>query len=91
MTIDKEAGRRWRWRIRDVLNSQWNPIGVEGLPDDEYDAYAGKLAAMLRDGASDDDLSAYLHWAETAHMGLPGDTDRLTKVVSAIRAVGYMQ
>ena len=46
---------------------------------------------MLRDGASDDELSEYLHWAETVHMGLPGDEDRLEKVIGAIRAVGYVQ
>jgi hypothetical protein len=63
---------------------------VEGLPDDECDTYVGKVAAMLRDGASDGDLFQYLHWAETAHMGLPGDTDRLSKVIGAIRAIGYM-
>ena len=61
VAIDKEAGRRWRRRIREVLNSKWNPIGVEGLPEDEYDTYVGKVAAMLRDGASDDELSEYLH------------------------------
>lgn len=56
MAIDKEAGRRWRRRIREVPNSEWNPIGVEGLPVDEYDRYVGRVAAMLRDGASDDEL-----------------------------------
>jgi len=91
MAIDKEAGRRWRRRIREVLNSEWNPIGVEGLPEDEYDTYVGKVAAMLRDGASDDELFEYLNWAETVHIGLPGDADRLNKVIHAIRAVGYMQ
>ena len=91
MAMDKEAGRRWRRRIREVLNSEWNPIGAEGLPEGEYDTYVGMVAAMLRDGASDGELFGYLHWAETVHMGLPGDADQLGKAVRAIRALGYMQ
>jgi hypothetical protein len=88
MAIDKEASRRWRTRIREVLNSEWDPIG--GCPEDEYDAYVGKVAAMLREGASDADLFKYLHWAETVHMGLPGNQDRLSTVIAAIRAIGYI-
>lgn len=88
--VDKEAGRRWRRLIRDVLNTHWNPIGVDGLPDDEYDTDAGKVAAMLRNGASDRELAEYLHWAETVHMGLEGNERRLARVVAAIRSIGFV-
>lgn len=74
-----------------MLNEQWDPIGLRAGPDDdEYEAYVGKVAAMLRDGASDDALLAYLRWAETEHMGLPENSERLEKVVAAIRVVGFM-
>jgi len=52
MPIDKEASRRWRRRIREALNKEWDPIGVGQDWPDEYDAYVGKVAAMLREGAS---------------------------------------
>jgi len=53
MAIDKEASRRWRRRLREVLNEEWDPIGLRAGPDDdEYEAYAGKIAAMVREGAS---------------------------------------
>jgi hypothetical protein len=42
-----------------VLNTEWNPIG--GCPPDEYDADGGKIAGMVRDGASDAELMDYLH------------------------------
>ncbi len=90
MVMDKDAGRRWRRRIREVLDTQWDPIGVGGQSPDEYEAYAGRVAAMLRAGASDAELSGYLHWVETAHMGLPGDPVRMGKVVASLRGVGWM-
>jgi hypothetical protein len=90
MGNDKEASRRWRRRVREVLNSQWDPIGA-GQPPDEYDAYVDGIAAMLRDRACDEDLIAYLRWAETEQMCLPGNDERLRKVVAAIREIdpGY--
>lgn len=86
MAIDKEASRQWRRRIRDVLNRDWDPIG--GCPANEYDAYVGKVAAMIREGASDDELFKYLNRAETIHMGGSGNRGRLKRVVAAIRALG---
>ena len=91
MAIDKEASRRWRARIREVLNTDWDPIG--GCPEDEYDVYVGKIAAMLRDGASDEELIAYLRWGETVNMDIgprPGLEARLRRVVDQLRSIGYM-
>jgi hypothetical protein len=86
--IDKHALRVWRGRIRDILNSIWDPIG--GCPDDEYDGYVGKLAGMLRAGTGDDEMLAYLEWAEVKHMGLgePFDRDRGIRVIKALRDLG---
>jgi hypothetical protein len=90
VAIDKEASRRWRRRIREVLNSKWDPIGVAAAVPDEYDAYVGKVAAVLREGASDDELFRYLHRVETAHIGMPGNEDRLRDVIRSIRVIGFM-
>jgi hypothetical protein len=60
--IDKHASRTLRSRIREILNRDWEPIG--GGPADKYDGYMGKIATMLRDNASDQDLVAYFKWAE---------------------------
>jgi len=50
----------------------------------------GKLTAMLREAASDDDLLRYLRWAETEHMGLRGDEAQLHRVIASIRSLGFM-
>ena len=87
--IDKHASRAWRSRLREVLDRDWDPIG--GCPEDEYDSYMGKIAALIRDKASDEDLLAYLKWAEVENMGLPAsrfDRTRGLKVVAALRAIG---
>jgi hypothetical protein len=89
--MDKYAARAWRARLRDVLNTVWDPIG--GVPPDEYDSYNGKLASMVRQGASGADLIQYLCWAEIEQMGLknrvaPSDDDRRTRTVKAIRDMG---
>jgi hypothetical protein len=88
MPGDRRCIGIWLSRIREILNRDWDPIG--GCPDDEYDAYAGKIAAMIRDGASDDEFLAYLRRAELENMGLspPFDSTRGQKVVSALRMLG---
>jgi hypothetical protein len=91
VTIDKEASRHWRQRIRDVLNTDWDPIG--GCPEDEYDDYVGKVAAMLREQASDQAVIDYLRWVETVHMGISprdGLEERLLTVMEQLRAIGWL-
>jgi hypothetical protein len=87
VAIDKEASRRWRKQLRDLLNTEWDPIGCN-CPEDEYDGYGGKVAAMVRSGASDQELFDYLNGAETENMGLRGDRERLSRVVNLIRKLG---
>jgi hypothetical protein len=88
VAIDKHAWRQWRRQVRDILNREWDPIG--GCPEDEYDAYAGKIAAMIRDAATDEQLLTYLEWAEVEHMGLgqPFGRERANKVITSLRALG---
>jgi hypothetical protein len=87
MTLDKEA-LHWR-RIREVLNTDWDPIGA-GCPEDEYDSYIGMIAAMLREGASDGVLGVFLRWAEIENMGLsqqPDREQRIDRVIARLRAI----
>ena len=93
----EDAWRQWWLRVRDVLNTDWDPIGVAGLCEDEYDEYAKVIAAMIHQGRTDEDLEAYLESAGRA-CGL--DTTRMTdadkemqrkrthEIVAALRALG---
>ena len=90
--MDKEASRRWRRRIREILNTEWNPISVPGSPEDEYDSYGAELVVMIRNGATDDALVAYLRHVQTDRMGMAcNDTEKLRNVVKSIRTLGWMQ
>ena len=60
-------------KIKQLLWKVWDPIGVsefDGWLSDEYDSYAVHIFSMLNDGASVQELTAYLLWAETENMGL---------------------
>jgi hypothetical protein len=58
-------------QLRQLLYWRWDPIGVSAAfprTEDEYDAYASVLISRLRDGASPDDVAAYLHGVERDDM-----------------------
>jgi hypothetical protein len=59
--------------IRNVLNRDWDPIGVVAdNVDNEYDMYIGHIHSLLAKRASEKDISDYLLWVEVERMGLTG-------------------
>jgi hypothetical protein len=83
------AMRQWLQQISTILRRDWDPIGCD-VPDDEYESYVGPIAALLRDGATDAQFSAYLEWAESENMGLGGpfSQERAAKVIAALQGLG---
>jgi hypothetical protein len=69
-SIDKETSREIRRKIREILMGQWDPIGVDGIPEaaDEYDGYIGGVYELLRNGATPTALSDYLRSIEVVQM-----------------------
>jgi hypothetical protein len=51
--------RRGSAHVNRVLRHQWNPIGIT-MPDDEYSNYAGTVGRLLREGASTEEIAAFL-------------------------------
>jgi len=51
---------------------EWDPIGVAGIPEaaDEYDSYMGVVGRKLREGATADQIAAYLTDISEEYMGL---------------------
>ena len=77
-------------RLREIGWQYWDPIGLGGLehqPDDEYDTYLLLAAGRLWNGASQEEVVAYLIWTSTEDMGLaerPGDRERSTRAAKAL-------
>jgi hypothetical protein len=71
------AGRAWltiQNQMRDVLNRDWDPIGVADIVADEYDMYIGQIHSLLAKSASEKEVAEYLLWVEVERMGLRGTT-----------------
>jgi hypothetical protein len=64
--------------LRELL-LRWDPIGVVGEPDwpqDEYDAFLDPIAERLRQGVSEEELTAFLEGAVRDQLGLEPDRER---------------
>ena len=89
---DKKAARILMDHVRDVINREWNPIGVPDLPVDEYDSYVGPIASMIQHRSNDEMLLRYMKRVEVEQMGLsPFDRNRALKVIAILRGVGPAQ
>jgi hypothetical protein len=86
------AGRAWlaiQDGIREILNSDWDPIGVaEGAtPDDptfdEYESYISGIYGLLKRRATEDEVAEHLQRIEAEQMGLAGS--EATRRVAARR------
>jgi hypothetical protein len=83
------AGRAWleiQDRIRSILNTSWDPIGIGNDVDDEYDAYIGDVHSLLQNGSSVDAIAEHLSRIEVESMGLAGSRpSRLREVAAELR------
>ncbi|HVM79372.1 MAG TPA: hypothetical protein VMU06_10160 [Stellaceae bacterium] len=94
----QDEWRQWRHRVRDVLNTVWDPIGVyrSDKIEDESDEYAKHIAAMIRQGRTDEEPQSYLACTVIEDMGLgrKGEEERMKEkeaqraTVAALRALG---
>jgi hypothetical protein len=66
--------------IRDVFLKDWDPIGVPGLPEDEYDNYIPAIYGMLVRGTSEQEIVGYLWRIESEWMELAPNRSDLEAV-----------
>ena len=81
----KRSGAR---ELRRILMDEWDPIGVQGVPEaaDEYDSYVGQIGSRLRDNATAEEIASYLTWVEEDRMGLgPSAAARSRNQALAVR------
>ncbi len=64
--------------VDEVLHYVWDPIGVSGAPQarDEYHGYLPHVFGLLRSGANEQAIAAYLGEAATGRMGCPANAER---------------
>jgi len=85
---DRHAWHELHARIRAILNERWDPIGVFGQVDDEYDGYIGGILTLLTKQASDEAIASHLQGIEVGAMGINGTPfDRLVRVAVALRTL----
>ena len=77
--------------IRQVLLSDWDPIGVANDPDcpqDEYDPYIGGVCRLLVDGSSVLAIALHLRHIEENRMGVgPASIESLIRVAGKLAAI----
>ena len=68
--LHEEQSREVRSKIRDILMTEWDPIGVNDVPEaaDEYDSYIGGIYGLLEQGASEESIRAHLRKIEIDQM-----------------------
>jgi len=72
--------------IRQLLMTEWNPIGVPEEVDDEYESYATKSFGIILNGGNANDVVEFLWQSETEAMALQGDRARAEAVGSKLDA-----
>lgn len=76
--------------IRQAMLHDWDPIGVQDIPEaqDEYDSYVGAVFTLVEKRSTAAEIFQYLWTLETDHMGLTGDRETTQRVASALAALG---
>jgi hypothetical protein len=75
-------------RIRTILNTEWDPIGVGHAVDDEYDSYISEILDLLENGTSAARLADHLRLIEVVRMSVAESPHhKLLAVAEALRAV----
>ncbi|GGY20405.1 hypothetical protein GCM10011289_25020 [Paludibacterium paludis] len=81
-----EQARALHQKIKSVLMRDWDPIGVQAIPEaeDEYDSYVPTLYSMLISRKPVSEVFEYLAWLETEHMGLTVDRQRTLSIAEKL-------
>jgi hypothetical protein len=86
MSEAAERARALHQQIKDVLLREWDPIGVQAIPEaqDEYDSYVPTIHSMLISRKPTHEVFEYLMWLETEHMGLTADRQRTQSIAEML-------
>jgi hypothetical protein len=81
----------WSWwsahgegPLTELLRNEWNPIGSDDVPADEYASYATRLGGLLREAVSAGEIARFLADARTGALGLPSQPDEDRRVAQRV-------
>jgi hypothetical protein len=81
----------WSWwssegegALTRLLRDDWNPIGADDLPANEYASYATRLGGLLREGVSEEEIATFLEDVRTGSLGLPARADEDRRVAALV-------
>jgi hypothetical protein len=81
----------WSWwsaegegALTRLLRDEWNPIGTDDVPADEYASYATRLGGLLREGTSEAEIATFLEDVRTGSLGLPARSDEDRRVAALV-------
>jgi hypothetical protein len=72
MNPDRREWKRYEAPIREILNRDWDPIGIAAESPHEYDSYIPGIIGRLLHDKPLDDLVEYLWHIESVQIGMPG-------------------
>lgn len=83
------VGEQWleiQRQVREVLNHDWDPIGVAEIVCDEYDSYIEELYRLIKSNAPDEEVASRLRSIEVEEMKFrASSTTRLRLVAARLR------
>ena len=67
-------------KVREILYRDWNPCGVEGLPEDEYDTYVPLVAALV--ASRDPNIAVFLAVLQDHYFNGLGKGERILENIA---------
>ena len=86
--LPRAALKQGFYAVREVLRTDWNPVGCEGLPEDEYDSYIWPIVRLLREGADETALAEHLREVELFYFSRDTPVANLLPIARALIALG---
>lgn len=71
-------------KIDDLLYYEWNPIGIDDLPREEYQSYTSDIFSLKIHSANKIKIAEQLFHIATATMGLTGNMKQCEDIAQKI-------
>jgi hypothetical protein len=74
-------------RIDEILYFDWNPIGVNDIPRDEYYSYIPEIFGLKQAGANNEEIAQALYNIEKETIGMAGAIEFCRSIAKKIEDI----